>query len=61
MISFFDYSAEKEGSCAIEFKRIKGSPTEYSKQVRMISEKFLNILSASNKKVEPTEETKSDE
>jgi len=30
MISFFDYT-EKEGSCAIEFKRVKGSPSEYSK------------------------------
>ena len=30
MISLFDYK-EKEGSCAIEFKRVKGSPTEYSK------------------------------
>jgi len=43
MISLFDYT-EKEGCCAIEFKRIKGSPTEYAKQVQEISDKFLSIL-----------------
>jgi len=64
LISLYDYSNKKEGSCAIEFKRIKGSPTEYSKQVKEISEKFLSILDQQKKeedKERKEEETKSDE